>query len=87
MNSALERLKAGENWFWCAPRLFFLPSENLIVGSVCFKNSPPDGNVEIGCGVAESHRVKKYATEGVRLLVVQVFSKLNITAIMAEKTD
>jgi RimJ/RimL family protein N-acetyltransferase len=82
--SALERHHAGELWFWCAPRLFSLASENLIVGSGCFKNSPRDGAVEIGCGVAESYTGRNIATEGVKLLVVEGFSKLDVTAITAE---
>lgn len=82
--SALERLYAGEIWFWCAPRLFFLPSVNLIIGSGCFKNSPRDGAVEIGCGIAESYRGRNFATEGVKLLVAEGFSKSEVTAVTAE---
>jgi|GEM_PF-594075 len=82
--SALARFQSGELWFWCAPRLFFLCSENLIVGSGCFKNSPRDGAVEIGFGVAESHCGRNFATEGVELLVAEGFSKPEVTAITAE---
>ncbi|MFZ5979028.1 MAG: GNAT family N-acetyltransferase [Candidatus Zixiibacteriota bacterium] len=82
--SALERRRAGESWFWCAPRLFYFPAENLIIGSGCFKNSPDNGEVEIGCGVAESHRRRNLATEGVRLLLAEAFSKPEVTAVTAE---
>jgi RimJ/RimL family protein N-acetyltransferase len=82
--STLERFRSGELWFWCAPRFFFLSSEDRIIGSGCFKNSPLDGAVEIGCGVAESHRRRNFATEGVKLLVAEGFSKPEVTVITAE---
>lgn len=84
LDSGLERHRAGERWFWCAPRLFILSVENLVIGSGCFKNSPLEGAVEIGCGVAENYRDKNYATEGVRLLVEEGFSKHEVKAITAE---
>jgi RimJ/RimL family protein N-acetyltransferase len=85
--SALERHGTGELWFWCAPRLFVLSTDNLVAGSGCFKNSPRDGAVEIGCGVAESYRGRNYATEGVKLLVAEGFSNPEVTAITAETAD
>lgn len=82
--SALERHRAGELWFWCAPRLFLFSAENLIIGSGCFKNSPREGTVEIGCGVAASHRGRNFATEGVELLTAEGFTRPEITAVTAE---
>lgn len=82
--SALERLRAGELWFWCAPRLFLLTSENLIVGSGCFKNSPNDGTVEIGCGVAELYCGRGFAACGVELLVAEGFARPEVVVITAE---
>ncbi len=85
--SALERSRAGELWFWCSPRLFLLTSEKRLVGSGCFKNSPREGAVEVGCGVAESCQDRNYATEGVKELVREGFSKPEVTAITAETAD
>jgi len=82
--AAMGRHRAGELWFWCAPRLFVLSAENRIVGSAGFKNSPRKGAVEIGCGVAESYRGRHIATEGVELMVSAGFSKSEATAITAE---
>jgi len=82
--SALERFRAGELWFWCAPRLFLLSSVNRIIGSGCLKHSPQDGAIEIGCGVAEGYRGRNYATRGVERLVAEGFSRPEVTAITAE---
>jgi RimJ/RimL family protein N-acetyltransferase len=82
--SAQERFRAGELWFWCAPRLFLLSSENRIIGSGCLKNSPRDGAVEIGCGVAEAYRGRNYATQGVELLVAEAFSRTEVVTVTAE---
>jgi len=82
--SARERLYAGELWFWCAPRLFLLSSENRIIGSGCFKNSPHNGTVEIGCGIAESYRGRNFATRGIELLVAEGFSNPEVNTITAE---
>jgi RimJ/RimL family protein N-acetyltransferase len=81
---ALERLGSGEAWVWCAPRLFLMTTEHCIVGSGCFKNSPRDGTVEVGCGVAEAYRGRNFATEGVHLLVAEGFLLSEVTAITAE---
>ncbi len=82
--AAMGRHRAAEIWFWCAPRLFVLSTENRIVGSAGFKNSPRNGSVEIGCGVAESYRGRNIATEGVDLMASAGFSKPEVTAITAE---
>lgn len=82
--SARERFGAGERWFWCAPRLFLLSSERRVIGSGCFKNSPKDGTVEIGCGVAEAYRCRNYATQGVERLVAEGFARPDVTVITAE---
>jgi RimJ/RimL family protein N-acetyltransferase len=84
LTSALERFRAGELWFWCAPRFFLLSSEHRIIGSGCYKNSPRDGAVEIGCGVAEGYHGRNYATRGVELLIAEGFTKPEVAAIAAE---
>lgn len=84
LNAVLERHRQGEDWFWCAPRLLLLAAESLIVGSIGFKNSPREGAVEIGFGVANSYQGRGCALEGVRLMVSAGFSKPEVSAITAE---
>lgn len=81
---AVKRLDHGEDWFWCAPRLFVVVAEILAVGSGSFKGTPESGDVEIGYGVAESCRGRGYATRGVELMVTEAFSRPEITAVTAE---
>jgi len=82
--SALARHAAGEDWFWCAPRLFLDRSLDLVVGSGAFKAAPADGAVEIGYGVSPAHTRRGYATAGVRRLVDEAFSRRGLRAILAE---
>jgi len=84
LRSALERRARGEEWFWCTPRLFYATDENLIVGSGDFKNSPRKGEVEIGLGVAKSCEGRGYATAGVALLVIEAFTRPEVSAVTAE---
>jgi len=87
LDGALKRYRDGELWYWCAPRLFYLASENLFVGSGSLKNSPRDGAVEIGYGVATTHRGRNIATNGVELLVAEGFSHAEVSAMVAETAE
>jgi ubiquinone/menaquinone biosynthesis C-methylase UbiE len=82
--SALERASGGEDWFWCAPRLFVDEALRLAVGSGAFKAAPNDGVVEIGYGVCEAHAGKGYATLGVSHLVAEAFSGSGTRHVLAE---
>lgn len=82
--SSLETYRAGQDWFWCAPRLFCDASLRSIVGSGCFKGSPVEGQVEIGYGVAETEEGKGYATAGVACMVEEAFSHGGVGAVIAE---
>jgi len=81
---AMERFQKGDDWFWCAPRLFYEDHLQMAVGSACFKGSPVDGEVEIGYGVSADHEKRGIATAGVAALVRQAFSRDQITKIKAE---
>ncbi len=81
---AMEGYHAGQDWFWCAPRLFCHTSQRLIVGSGCFKGSPVCGIVEIGYGVAGAYEGKGYASAGVARLVEEAFTHGGVDAVIAE---
>lgn len=71
-----------ENYFWSSPRLIVV--DRLIVGMISFKNSPDlNGSVEIGYGIVPSQQRHGFATQAVKLLVKQGFSKSEIKMIMA----
>jgi len=82
--SALQRQDAGEEWLWCAPRLFFDLGAGRLVGSGCFKNSPFEREVEIGYGVAAAYAGRGYASAGVACLVQQASARDEVAAISAE---
>ncbi len=78
---------ALEEW----TRLLVLPGEHarsgvpLVIGEVGFKGLPDsDGVVEIGYGVAISHRARGYASEAVSALCVWAFQHKRVTRIRAE---
>ena len=84
--AGLERRQSGEDWFWCAPRLFVDPTFGLAVGSACFKGLTGDGSVEIGYGVAEDQQGKGYATVGVAALIREAWAQDGLESIRAESS-
>jgi RimJ/RimL family protein N-acetyltransferase len=82
--TALDRAQRGEDWFWCAPRLFLDTERGQFVGSACFKNSPAAGKVEIGYGVAASRQSRGYATAGAARMCAAAFAHAEIHAVTAE---
>lgn len=81
---ALDRQKRGEEWFWCAPRVFCHIGSGRMVGSACFKGSPCNGEVEIGYGVADEFAGRGFATAGVALMLQEAFCTGQIDAVTAE---
>jgi len=81
---AMEGYQAGQDWFWCSPRLFCHRSQRLIVGSGCFKGAPVEGVVEIGYGIATACEGKGYASAAVAGLVEEAFSHIDVDAVLAE---
>lgn len=82
--SAMQGHDSGQDWFWCAPRLFCDASLKLIIGSGCFKGAPVCGIVEIGYGVAEACEGKGYATAGVARMIEEAFAYGGVEAVAAE---
>jgi RimJ/RimL family protein N-acetyltransferase len=80
----LQRLQAGEDWYWCAGRVFVDPQAGQAVGSGTFKTSPDAGTLEIGYGVAAPFTGRGCATRGVSLLLAEAFARPEIQAVTAE---
>lgn len=65
--------------------LIILKSENVIIGSVGFKNIPDkDGNIEIGYGTRENYRCKGYMTLAVKELCRWALSQEYVNRVIAE---
>lgn len=83
---AVEASPALEPW----SRLMVLPGKGrdgtgLVVGEVGFKALPDsDGTVEIGYGVAKSHRRLGYTTEAVRAMCAWAHAEHRVKLIRAE---
>jgi len=81
---AMDGYHAGQDWFWCAPRLFCHKSQRLIVGSGCFKGAPVEGTVEIGYGVALSCESRGFASACVARMVEEACAQGGVDAVTAE---
>ena len=66
---ALTHLDAGTPALWCIPFLIMPRSHDTIMGGCTFKTAAVDGRVEIGYGVAPSHRGRGVATAAVAQLL------------------
>jgi ribosomal-protein-alanine N-acetyltransferase len=85
--AAVGKNSALEEW----SRLLVLPGKHarsgvpLVIGEAGFKGLPDSaGVVEIGYGVATSHRARGYASEAVSALCVWAFQHKHVTRIRAE---
>jgi RimJ/RimL family protein N-acetyltransferase len=84
IEDAGRRFEAGEEWFWCSPRLFVETESGLIVGAGCFRSVPRSGEVEIGYGVAPSQAGRGLASEGTARMIEEAFSRDEVIAVTAE---
>lgn len=74
-----------ENSFWWFPWLIIV--DKLVVGMGGFKGSPnTNGVVEIGYGIIASQQKCGFATQAVKLLLAEGFSKAEIQTIEAYTT-
>ena len=70
-----------EHWM----RLFVLKDSGLVIGEAGFKGLPDaEGAVEIGYGIAQSHRGRGLATEAVLAMCEWAFHQSGVRAIKAE---
>ncbi|MCX6559999.1 MAG: GNAT family N-acetyltransferase [Candidatus Aminicenantes bacterium] len=84
IEDAFNRFEAGEEWFWCAPRLFLSGDGGLIVGAGSFRHAPRNGDVEIGYGVAASCAGRGLASLGAAQMVEEAFGRPEVVAVTAE---
>lgn len=84
IEDAVGRFEAGEEWFWCAPRLFVDEEKSLIVGAGSFRHAPRNGEVEIGYGVAASCAGRGLASLGAAQMVEEAFGRSEVVAVTAE---
>lgn len=66
---SLSHLQAGIPSLWCTPFLIVTRSRDAVLGGCTFKTAPMQGRVEIGYGVAPSHRGRGVATAAVAELL------------------
>jgi RimJ/RimL family protein N-acetyltransferase len=84
IQATLKRVKDKEDWFWCAPRLFYHDSLNIIVGSGIYIRPLNERKVELGYSVVKSYEGKGFATAGVACLVKEVLICQKIELIIAQ---
>ena len=71
---SLRQLADGKPAAWCLGFLVLRAVDQHIVGACGFKNTPHDGRVEIGYGVAPDHRGQGAASAAVRQLLALAFA-------------
>ena len=84
VEDTVSRFEAGEEWFWCVPRLYIEEESRLIVGASHFRSAPRMGEVEIGYGVAASCAGRGLASLGAALMVEEAFGRPEVVAVTAE---
>lgn len=67
----LEHLAAGKSPSWCCMFYVIDTGTGRVVGTCGFKDEPCDGLVEIGYGIAPSHRARGLATLAVSGLLAE----------------
>ncbi len=74
-----------ENYLFYTNWQIILKSENISIGSACFKGIPDNtGTVEIGYGIDEKFRCKGYMTEAVKEILKWALAKNEIKCVTAE---
>ncbi|MFS8087341.1 MAG: GNAT family N-acetyltransferase, partial [Acidobacteriota bacterium] len=81
---AIEHLAQGKQALWCNNFYIVGTADDRIVGSCGFKDSPSNGRVEIGYGVATSCRGQGIATAAVRELLCLASASGHATEVLAE---
>lgn len=74
-----------ENYIFYTNWQIILKSENISIGSACFKGIPDNtGTVEIGYGINEKFRGNGYMTEAVKEILKWALSQPDIKYVIAE---
>ena len=67
---SLQQISVGKPALWCLGFVVVRAADGHIVGACGFKNTPQDGRVEIGYGIAPGCRGQGAASAAVRQLLV-----------------
>jgi ribosomal-protein-alanine N-acetyltransferase len=74
-----------QDWLWSTNWLIISLLDRMVVGGCAFHGpANPDGEVEVGYGLAPAFRGKGYMTEAIECLINWAFTQDNIAAITAE---
>jgi len=84
IQTAIKRHMEGEDWFWCAPRIFYSTLLKVMVGSGTFINTLNENKIEIGYGIISPYEGRGFATAGVACMVKEAFTCKNIEVILAQ---
>jgi RimJ/RimL family protein N-acetyltransferase len=84
VEDSIGRFEAGEEWFWCGPRLFLEVESGVIAGSASYRHMPRGGDVEFVFGVAPACEGRGLASEGAALIIAEAFGRDEVTALTAE---
>ncbi len=84
VEDSIGRFEAGEEWFWCGPRLFLEVESGVIAGSGSYRHAPRGGEVEIGYGVAPACEGRGLASQGTALMIEEAFGRVEVVAVTAE---
>ena len=84
IQASLDNHKKDEDWFWCAPRLFYSVSKSVLVGSGVFISTLNKNEIEIGYGVISPFEGQGFATAGVGCLIKEAATDGKIEAVLAQ---
>jgi len=74
-----------DNYLFYTNWQIILKSENISIGSACFKGSPDkNGEVEIGYGINEQYRCKGYMTEAIKEILKWALNQTDVKFVIAE---
>ena len=81
---SLQQLGAGKPLAWCAPFYMVRNDDAAIVGSCGFKDTPKQGRVEIGYGVAPQARRQGMAVAAVAQLLALANASDEVREVLAQ---
>ena len=73
-----------EQWVWYTAWGLYQNDSRRLVGDLCFKGLPENGQPEIGYGLLPEYEHQGYATEAVRAACRWAFEQPGVTAVEAE---
>lgn len=81
---SLTQIAAGKSIEWCGNYFIVRNDDHMIVGGCGFKDTPLNGRVEIGYGVAPECQGQGIATVAVRALLAAAFASVQVDEVLAQ---